>query len=97
MNQEFLLQLITAPVVTEKSSIAADKNNQYVFKVSNVANKTEIKAAVEKLFDVNVESVKTLNVKGKTKRFGKGLGKRSDIKKAYVRIKSGQEIEFVSA
>jgi len=97
MNQEFLLQLITAPVVTEKSSIAADKNNQYVFKVSNTANKTEIKAAVEKLFDVNVESVKTLNVKGKTKRFGKGLGKRSDVKKAYVRIKSGQEIEFVSA
>ncbi|OUR66185.1 50S ribosomal protein L23, partial [Cycloclasticus sp. 46_83_sub15_T18] len=60
-------------------------------------NKTEIKAAVEKLFDVTVESVKTLNVKGKTKRFGKGLGKRSDVKKAYVRIKSGQEIEFVSA
>ncbi|OUR68545.1 50S ribosomal protein L23, partial [Cycloclasticus sp. 46_83_sub15_T18] len=74
MNQEFLLQLITAPVVTEKSSIAADLNNQYVFKVSNTANKTEIKAAVEKLFDVTVESVKTLNVKGKTKRFGKGLG-----------------------
>ncbi|MEW5007940.1 MAG: 50S ribosomal protein L23 [Cycloclasticus sp.] len=97
MNQEFLLQLITAPVVTEKSSIAADLNNQYVFKVSNTANKTEIKAAVEKLFDVTVESVKTLNVKGKTKRFGKGLGKRSDVKKAYVRIKSGQEIEFVSA
>jgi large subunit ribosomal protein L23 len=97
MNQEFLLQLITAPVVTEKSSIVADKNNQYVFKVNNSANKTEIKAAVEKLFDVTVESVKTLNVKGKTKRFGKGLGKRSDVKKAYVRVKSGQEIEFVSA
>ncbi|MEH6504501.1 MAG: 50S ribosomal protein L23 [Cycloclasticus sp.] len=97
MNQEFLLQLITAPVVTEKSSIAADKNNQYVFKVSNTANKSEIKAAVEKLFEVNVESVKTLIVKGKTKRHGRTLGKRSDVKKAYVRIKSGQEIEFVSA
>ncbi|ORU91922.1 MAG: 50S ribosomal protein L23 [Cycloclasticus sp. symbiont of Bathymodiolus heckerae] len=97
MNQEFLLQLIMAPVVTEKSSLAADNNNQYVFKVRNSANKTEIKAAVEKLFDVNVESVKTLNVKGKVKRFGKGFGKRSDVKKAYVRIKSGQEIEFVSA
>lgn len=97
MNQEFLLQLITAPVVTEKSSIAADTSNQYVFKVDGSANKTEIKAAIEKLFDVNVESVKTLNVKGKVKRFGKGFGKRSDVKKAYVRIKSGQEIEFVSA
>lgn len=97
MNQEFLLQLITAPVVTEKSSIAADANNQYVFKVSSSANKTEIKAAVEKLFEVNVESVKTLNVKGKTKSFGRSLGKRSDSKKAYVRIKSGQEIEFISA
>ncbi len=97
MNQEFLLQLITAPVVTEKSSLAAENNNQYVFKVNNTANKAEIKAAVEKLFDVNVESVKTLNVKGKVKRFGKGFGKRSDVKKAYVRIKSGQEIEFISA
>lgn len=97
MNQEFLLQLITAPVVTEKSSIAAENNNQYVFKVNNTANKCEIKAAVEKLFDVNVESVKTLNVKGKVKRFGKGFGKRSDVKKAYVRIKPGQEIEFISA
>ncbi|MEO1888314.1 MAG: 50S ribosomal protein L23 [Cycloclasticus sp.] len=97
MNQEFLLQLITAPVVTEKSSLAADNNNQYVFKVNGAANKTEIKAAVEKLFDVEVESVNTLNVKGKTKRFGKGMGKRSDVKKAYVRIKSGQEIDFVSA
>ncbi|PHS73692.1 MAG: 50S ribosomal protein L23 [Cycloclasticus sp.] len=97
MNQEFLLQLINAPVVTEKSSIAADQNNQYVFKVNKNANKSEIKAAVEKLFEVDVESVKTLNVKGKTKRFGQSLGKRSDVKKAYVRIKSGQEIEFVSA
>lgn len=97
MNQEFLLQLITAPVVTEKSAIAADNSNQYVFKVNGSANKTEIKAAVEKLFEVDVLSVKTLNVKGKTKRFGRTLGKRSDVKKAYVRIKSGQEIEFISA
>ena len=97
MNQEFLLQLITAPVVTEKSSIAADNSNQYVFKVDSRANKSEIKSAVEKLFDVEVESVKTLNVKGKVKRFGRSLGKRSDTKKTYVRIKSGQEIEFISA
>ena len=97
MNQEFLLQLITAPVVTEKTANAADNSNQYVFKVLTSANKTEIKAAVEKLFDVDVESVKTLIVKGKTKRFGRLMGKRSDMKKAYVRIKSGQEIEFATA
>ncbi|PCH83997.1 MAG: 50S ribosomal protein L23 [Piscirickettsiaceae bacterium] len=97
MNQEFLLQLITAPVVTEKTANAADNSNQYVFKVLTSANKTEIKAAVEKLFDVDVESVKTLIVKGKTKRFGRLMGKRSDVKKAYVRVKSGQEIEFATA
>jgi len=97
MNQEFLLQLILSPVVTEKSSLAADSSNQYVFKVNKAANKTEIKAAVEKLFSVDVESVKTLTTKGKTKRFGKLMGKRSDIKKAYVRIKPGQEIEYISA
>ncbi|ORU90179.1 MAG: 50S ribosomal protein L23 [Cycloclasticus sp. symbiont of Poecilosclerida sp. M] len=97
MNQEFLLQLITAPVVTEKSSAAADTSNQYVFKVNKTANKTEIKAAVEKLFEVNVESVKTLNVKGKMKRFGSRLGQRSNTKKAYVRIRAGQEIDFATA
>lgn len=97
MNQEFLLQLITAPVVTEKTANAADNSNQYVFKVLTSANKAEIKAAVEKLFEVDVESVKTLVVKGKTKRFGRLMGKRSDVKKAYVRIKSGQEIEFTTA
>ena len=97
MNREFLLQLITAPVVTEKSAAASDKHNQYVFKVNKTATKTDIKAAVEKLFEVTVESVQTLNVKGKTKRHGRTLGKRSDVKKAYVRIKSGQEIEFISA
>jgi large subunit ribosomal protein L23 len=97
MNQEFLLQLIAAPVVTEKSSAAADSSNQYVFKVNKTANKTEIKAAVEKLFDVKVESVKTLIMKGKSKRFGRKLGKRSDTKKAYVRVQAGQEIEFATA
>ena len=97
MNQEFLLQLIEAPVISEKSTLAADAGNQYVFKVSKAANKKEIKAAVEKLFEVEVEGVKTLNVTGKTKRFGRMLGKRSDWKKAYVRVKSGQDIELGSA
>jgi len=97
MNQEFLLQLIMAPVVTEKTSIAADLNNQYVFKVLKTATKTDIKAAVQKLFKVDVESVQTINVKGKSKRFGRSMGKRSDWKKAYVRVKAGQEIEFATA
>lgn len=97
MNQEFLLQLITAPLVTEKTSIAADTKNQYVFKVLKTATKPDIKAAVEKLFDVKVEGVQTVNVKGKTKKFGRSLGKRSDWKKAYVRVQAGQEIDFASA
>ena len=96
MNQEFLLQLIEAPVISEKSTLAAESGNQYVFKVSKSANKQEIKAAVEKLFEVDVEGVKTLNVTGKTKRFGRLMGKRADWKKAYVRLKSGQDIEFGS-
>ena len=97
MNQEFLLQLIQAPVISEKSTLAADAANQYVFKVRKDANKKAIKAAVEKLFEVEVEGVKTLNIKGKTKRFGRLTGKRSDWKKAYVRVKAGQEIELGSA
>lgn len=97
MNQEFLLQLITAPLVTEKTSIATDSKNQYVFKVLKTATKPDIKAAVEKLFDVKVEGVQTINVKGKTKKFGRSLGKRSNWKKAYVRVQAGQEIDFASA
>ena len=97
MNQEFLLQLIQAPVISEKSTLAADAANQYVFKVRKDANKKAIKAAVEKLFEVEVEGVKTLNIKGKNKRFGRLMGKRSDWKKAYVRVKAGQEIELGSA
>lgn len=97
MNQEFLLQLIEAPVISEKSTLAADAANQYVFKVARDANKKEIKAAIEKLFEVEVEGVQTLNVKGKTKRFGRLMGKRSNWKKAYVRVKAGQDIEFGAA
>ena len=92
---ERLHQIILAPVVSEKSTRAAEKNNQAVFKVLRDARKPEIKAAVEKLFNVKVEGIRTLNVKGKTKRFGASQGVRSDWKKAYVTLAEGQEIDFL--
>ena len=94
MNLERLHQIILTPVISEKATGAAEKRNQAVFKVLRDAEKTEIKEAVEKLFSVKVESVQTLNVKGKTKRFGQSMGKRSDWKKAYVTLAEGQEIDF---
>ena len=90
MNKERLLQVIRAPLMTEKSDNMTEQSNQYAFKVLNNATKPEIAAAVALLFEVDVVSVKTLNVKGKQKR----TGRRSDWKKAYVRIKAGQDINF---
>ena len=95
MNQERLLKVLLAPHVSEKSTLAAEANNTVVFKVVKDANKAEIKAAVESLFEVEVNSVRTVNVKGKTKRHGAHFGKRSDWKKAYVVLKEGQDIDFV--
>jgi len=92
---ERLHQVILAPVVSEKSTRAAEKGNQAVFKVQRDARKPEIKAAVEKLFNVKVEAVQTTNVKGKSKRFGRFEGRRSDWKKAYVTLAAGQEIDFL--
>jgi large subunit ribosomal protein L23 len=92
---ERLHQIILAPVVSEKSTRSAEKHNQAVFKVLRDARKPEIKAAVEKLFNVKVEGIRTLNVKGKTKRFGASQGVRSDWKKAYVTLAEGQEIDFL--
>jgi large subunit ribosomal protein L23 len=97
MNQERLMKVLLAPHVSEKSAIAADQNNQYVFKVATDATKPEIKAAVEMLFKVEVDGVTVTNVKGKTKRFGQIQGRRSDWKKACVTLKSGQEIDFMGA
>lgn len=91
MNQERLYKVLLGPVISEK---AASTEDQVVFKVVVDAEKAEVKAAVEKLFDVKVEDVRTLNVKGKTKRTRHGIGKRSDWKKAYVRLAAGQEIDF---
>ena len=89
-----LLQILLSPHISEKSTIIGDKNRQFVFKVVSDANKQEIKQAIELLFKVEVESVQTLNVKGKTKTFGRRLGKRSDWKKAYVGLKEGFDIQI---
>ena len=96
MNQERLLQVILAPVVSEKSTMVAEKGEQVVFRVTTDATKTEIKAAVELLFNVKVAGVSTVNVKGKTKRFGRFTGKRKDWKKAYVSLVQGQEIDLTA-
>lgn len=97
MNQERLMQVILAPVISEKSTRVADQDQQVVFKVVKDATKPEIKAAVELLFKVEVEGVQVLNVKGKVKRFGRFTGRRSDWKKAYVSLKPGQEVDFTAA
>ena len=91
-----LMQVLLAPQVSEKSTYVAEKNEQVVFRVASDATKPEIKAAVELLFKVRVESVQVLNVKGKEKRFGKFMGRRNNWKKAYVSLMPGQEINFQS-
>ena len=96
MNQSQLIDILDAPIISEKSSIAAEKENRFVFKIRTYATKTQVKQAVESLFNVEVDSVHVLNVKGKQKRFGKTLGKRSDWKKAYVKLKPGHDINFAT-
>ena len=97
MNQERLMKVVLAPVVSEKSNMLAEKRNQMVFKVLKDATKIEIKAAVEQLFNVQVASVTTTTTKGKTKRFGRTIGRRSDVKKAYVSLAAGQELDLEAA
>lgn len=97
LNQDRLLQVILAPVVSEKSTFVADKHQQVVFRVAKDACKNEIKAAVELLFKVKVDTVQVVNVKGKQKRFGRIAGRRKDWKKAYVCLEAGQEIDFAAA
>ncbi len=94
MNKERLMQVILAPVISEKSTYVADKFEQVIFKVVPSATKDEVKGAVELMFNVKVDSVQMLNVKGKKKRFGRYMGSRKDWKKAYVCLQSGQEINF---
>lgn len=93
-QQERLMQVILAPVISEKSTFVADKHEQVIFRVIPDATKPEIKAAVELMFKVQVESVKVAIVKGKEKRFGRFNGRRNNWKKAYICLKPGQEINF---
>lgn len=93
-DSERLMQVLLAPQISEKSTMVGERDNQVVFKVIRDATKPEIKAAVELLFKVEVESVQVANVKGKVKRFGRFTGRRDHWKKAYVSIKAGQEINF---
>ncbi len=89
-----LAQVLVAPIVSEKGTYVADKHNQVLFKVLRDATKPEIKAAVELLFKVEVQSVQTVRQKGKVKKFGRSIGRRDHVKKAYVSLKPGQELNF---
>ncbi len=96
-SQERLMQVILAPQVSEKATYIAEKHNQVIFRVVQDATKAEIKAAVELMWkaqNIEVENVQVTNIKGKEKRFGRLMGRRSNWKKAYVSIKKGQEINF---
>jgi len=95
-NPQRLMQVLLAPVVSEKSTYVADTNEQVIFRVAADATKPEIKAAVELLFKVQVDRVQVVNVKGKEKRFGRFFGRRRHWKKAYVCLKPGQEISFAA-
>lgn len=97
MNQERLLKIIVAPHVSEKSTLASEKNNVYVIKVVNNAKKAEVKAAVELLFKTKVSQVRLLNVRAKTKLFKGVEGKRSGYKKAYVTLQPNEKLELTSA
>ncbi len=97
MNTERLMTVLVAPIVSEKATMIAEKENQVAFRVLQDASKDEIRAAVELLFKVQVESVQVLNQKGKSKRFGRFNGRRRNVRKAYVSLKPGQEINFAEA
>jgi len=97
MNLERIYKVLLGPHISEKATIVADGSQQVVFRVAKDATKPEIKVAVEKLFNVSVVGVNVLNMKGKTKRTQRGLGKRTDVRKAYVRLADGSEIDFLAA
>lgn len=96
MNAERLLMVLREPHTSEKATVIADKLNQFTFKVLKTATKTEIKMAVEHIFNVKVKNVSVLNVKGKAKRFKQTSGKRSDWKKAFVTLHADQDIDFTA-
>lgn len=94
MNQQQLMTILHLPVISEKTTLAGDAHRRFAFKVDKRATKPEVKRAVELMFDVKVETVQVLNVKGKTKRMGRRMGKRPDWKKAYVKLKPGFDIDY---
>ena len=96
MNDERIFQILRAPHISEKAATLGDSANQAVFKVAVDANKAEIKAAVEQMFNVKVADVRTARMKGKSKRLGLHRGRRSDWKKAYVSLEQGHEIDLAS-
>ena len=89
-----LAQILLAPIISEKATRVGEKRNQVLFKVLRDATKPEIKAAVELMFKVEVASVTTAVQKGKVKRFGRNMGRRDHVKKAYVSLAPGQELNF---
>jgi large subunit ribosomal protein L23 len=95
MKQERIFKVLLGPHISEKATIVAEGSQQVVFRVTKDATKPEIKEAVEQLFDVKVKGVNIVNVKGKTKRTARGLGKRNDVRKAYVCLADGSEIDFL--
>jgi large subunit ribosomal protein L23 len=97
MNNERLSKVLLAPVVSEKSTRVGEQSRQMVFKVLPDASKPEVRKAVEKMFDVTVTGVQLMNCRGKVKRFGQAVGRRSDWKKAYVTLAEGSDIDFAGA
>lgn len=93
MNQERMFKVLQAPRVTEKTVLLSESSNQYVFKVATTATKAEVKNAIETLFEVEVERVQILNVKGKQKNFARRAGQRNDWRKAYVRLAEGHSLD----
>jgi large subunit ribosomal protein L23 len=96
MNQERIFRVLLGPHVSEKATVVAEDSGHVVFRVASDATKLEIRRAVEQLFEVKVDSVRVLNAKGKTKRTRFGMGRRDNIRKAYVRLAAGHDIDFVS-
>ena len=94
VDEGSLMQVLVAPIVSEKATMVAEKSNAVTFKVLQDATKPEIKAAVELMFKVEVKGVSVVNTKGKAKRFGKSNGRRDNVRKAYVMLKAGQELNL---
>ena len=94
MNREQLMSVLIAPHVTEKTSLAMQNHNQYTFRVRRDASKTDIRKAIELMFDVKVAGVQVVNEPGKVRRFGRTSGRTQDWKKAYVSVASGQTIDY---